>query len=206
MVKTIISDIIPVLKEKKVYLASASPRRRQLVADLDIDVELIEPRDVDETYPDNMSPESVAEYISHKKAEAYLHDLKPDRIIVTADTVVVCGNEVLGKPHGGVNAAKEMLKKLSGRKHKVVTGVTLTTTEKSVSFSTVTEVIFDELTEDEIDYYVETYKPMDKAGAYGIQEWIGCIGISGINGCFYNVMGLPLHDLFKELKKFKGDE
>lgn len=201
MVKTNITDIIPILKEKRVYLASASPRRRQLVADLDIDVDLIEPRDVDETYPDDLAPEDVAEYISRKKAEAYRHDLRPDRIILTADTVVVADNEVLGKPHGGDEAAKEMLRKLSGKRHKVVTGVTLTTTEKIASFSTVTEVIFDELTEDEINYYVEKYRPMDKAGAYGIQEWIGCIGISGINGCFYNVMGLPLHDLFTELKR-----
>lgn len=196
-----ISDIIPILKNKTLYLASASPRRRQLVADLDIKVKLIEPRDVDESYPDNLSAEHVAEYISGKKAEAYYHDLEADRIILTADTIVVVDGEVLGKPHGGEIEAKEMLEKLSGRTHKVITGVTLTTVEKTISFSTVTTVTFDKLSDDEIDYYVSNYRPYDKAGAYGIQEWIGAIGISGIDGCFYNVMGLPLHDLFSKLKE-----
>lgn len=196
-----IYDIIPVLKNKTLYLASASPRRRQLVADLDIKVKLIEPRDVDESYPYGLPAEHVAEYISGKKAEAYHHDLEADRIILTADTIVVVDGEVLGKPHGGETEAKKMLEKLSGRTHKVITGVTLTTVEKTISFSTVTTVTFDKLSNDEIDYYIHNYRPYDKAGAYGIQEWVGAIGISGINGCFYNVMGLPLHDLFCKLKE-----
>lgn len=197
-----IKDIIPVAATKDIYLASKSPRRRQLLAELGVDVKLIEPRDVDESYPDNTDPADVPLLISKKKAEAYLCDLTPDRIIITADTVVICDGEVLGKPHGGFDAAKDMLRKLSGKTHTVITGVTLTSIEKVVSFSTTTEVAFDVLTNNEIDYYLSHFKPFDKAGSYGIQEWIGYIGINGIVGDYYNVMGLPLHDLFLYLKQF----
>lgn len=185
------------LTNRKIYLASASPRRRQLLSGLDIDVELIPPREVDESYPQDLPVEHVAEYISRKKAEAYTHDVAPGSVVITADTVVICDGEVLGKPHGGKEGARQMLRQLSGKQHKVITGVTLTTPEHGMtSFSTTTLVYFKPLTEDEIDYYVEKYNPVDKAGAYGIQEWIGYIGIPRIEGCFYNVMGLPLHDLF----------
>lgn len=188
------------LNNRKIYLASASPRRRQLLDGLDMDVRLIPPREVDESYPSTLPAEHVAEYISRKKAEAYLHDLEPQSVIITADTVVICDGEVLGKPHGGKEGARQMLRRLSGKQHKVITGVTLTTPEHGMtSFSTTTVVHFKPLTEQEIDYYVEKYDPSDKAGAYGIQEWIGYIGVPRIEGCFYNVMGLPLHDLFMML-------
>lgn len=188
------------LSNRKIYLASASPRRRQLLENLDVDVHFIPPREVDESYPPALPAEHVAEYISRKKAEAYAHDVEPASVVITADTVVICDGEVLGKPHGGDEGAKEMLRRLSGKSHKVITGVTLTTAEHGMtSFSTETTVHFKPLSEQEIDYYVEKYKPADKAGAYGIQEWIGYIGIPRIEGCYYNVMGLPLHDLFMML-------
>lgn len=185
------------ITDKKIYLASASPRRRQLLQELDIDIHLIEPRDIDETYPENLKAEDVAEFISREKAAAYLDVITPGQVIITADTVVICDGEVLGKPHGGEKAAADMLHKLSGKTHLVVTGVSILQSSGITSFSTTTEVHFDILTDSEIDYYVTKYAPFDKAGAYGIQEWIGYIGIKGINGCYYNVMGLPLHDLYR---------
>ena len=187
------------ITDKKIYLASASPRRRQLLQELDIDIQLIEPRDIDETFPENLKAEDVAEFISREKAAAYLDVIIPGQIIITADTVVICDGEVLGKPHGGEKAAADMLRKLSGKTHLVVTGVSILQSSGITSFSTTTEVHFDNLTDSEIDYYVTKYAPFDKAGAYGIQEWIGYIGIKGINGCYYNVMGLPLHDLYRYL-------
>lgn len=187
------------ITDKKIYLASASPRRRQLLQELDIDIQLIEPRDIDETYPENLKAEDVAEFISREKAAAYLDVITPGQVIITADTVVICDGEVLGKPHGGEKAAADMLRKLSGKTHLVVTGVSILQSSGITSFSTTTEVHFDNLTDSEIDYYVTKYAPFDKAGAYGIQEWIGYIGIKGINGCYYNVMGLPLHDLYRYL-------
>ena len=188
------------LTNRKIYLASASPRRRQLLAALDVDVNLIPPREVDESYPHDIPAEYVAEYISRKKAEAYTHDIEPGSVVITADTVVICDGRVLGKPHGGPEAARDMLRSLSGKEHQVITGVTLTTAEHGMtSFSTTTRVWFKPLSEEEIDYYVEKYHPSDKAGAYGIQEWIGYIGIPRIDGDYYNVMGLPLHDLFMML-------
>ena len=187
------------ITDKKIYLASASPRRRQLLQELDIDIQLIEPRDIDETYPENLKAEDVAEFISREKAAAYLDVITPGQVIITADTVVICDGEVLGKPHGGEKAAADMLRQLSGKTHLVVTGVSILQSSGITSFSTTTEVHFDILTDSEIDYYVTKYAPFDKAGAYGIQEWIGYIGIKGINGCYYNVMGLPLHDLYRYL-------
>ena len=187
------------ITDKKIYLASASPRRRQLLQELDIDIQLIEPRDIDETFPENLKAEDVAEFISREKAAAYLDVITPWQVIITADTVVICDGEVLGKPHGGEKAAADMLRKLSGKTHLVVTGVSILQSSGITSFSTTTEVYFDNLTDSEIDYYVTKFAPFDKAGAYGIQEWIGYIGIKGINGCYYNVMGLPLHDLYRYL-------
>lgn len=157
-------------------------------------------KDVDETYPDTLAPEEVPAYLSRAKAAAYAADLSDDEILVTADTVVICDGEILGKPHGGRQAAIDMLRKLSGKSHTVVTGVTLTHRGRSTTFSDSTEVRFDLLTDDMIKFYVDTCKPYDKAGAYGIQEWIGGAAISGINGCFYNVMGLPLHALYLHLR------
>ena len=192
------SPIEQILKGRHLYLASASPRRRQLMSNLGCEVKLIEPRDVDESFPSDISVEEAPVYISRKKAEAYCDVITPDMIVVTADTVVIAENKLLGKPRSTDEAIK-MLEILSGKRHKVITGVTLTTSERLQSFKTVTEVDFDTLTADEIEYYINEFKPLDKAGAYGIQEWIGYIGIKGIIGDYYNVMGLPVHDLYKHL-------
>ena len=192
------SPIEQILKGRHLYLASASPRRRQLMSNLGCEVKLIKPRDVDESFPSDISVEEAPVYISRKKAEAYCDVITPDMIVVTADTVVIAENKLLGKPRSTDEAIK-MLETLSGKRHKVITGVTLTTSGRLQSFKTVTEVDFDTLTADEIEYYINEFKPLDKAGAYGIQEWIGYIGIKGIIGDYYNVMGLPVHDLYKHL-------
>lgn len=184
-------------------LASKSPRRRELLKILNIPFEIKELKNIEENYPEDMAREQVAEYLSLIKAKAYYPDLKEDDILITADTVVILKDEILGKPHS-LDEAKEMLQKLSGNVHKVVTGVTLTSTKKSVTFSAVTDVTFASLSNEEIDYYVKTYKPLDKAGAYGIQEWIGAVGVVRIDGSFYNVMGLPIQRLYSELLLFRG--
>ncbi|MDE7074496.1 MAG: Maf family nucleotide pyrophosphatase, partial [Odoribacter sp.] len=141
-------------------------------------------------------------YLSRLKAQAFISELQADELLITADTVVCIGGEILGKPAGRKEAVK-MLQRLSGNRHTVVTGVSLTTATSQRTFSVQTEVYFKELTEEEITYYVDTYQPFDKAGAYGIQEWIGYIGITRIDGSFYNVMGLPVQRLYEELQKFK---
>ncbi|MDE5858595.1 MAG: Maf family nucleotide pyrophosphatase [Muribaculaceae bacterium] len=192
------SPIEQILKGRHLYLASASPRRRQLMSNLGYEVRLIEPREVDESFPTGMPVDDAPVYISRKKAEAYCDVITPDMIVVTADTVVIADNKLLGKPHSPEDAVK-MLETLSGKRHRVITGVTLTTFDKIHSFKTVTEVDFDTLTTQEIAYYIDEFKPFDKAGAYGIQEWIGYVGIRGISGDYYNVMGLPVHDLYKHL-------
>lgn len=182
-------------------LASKSPRRRELLKMLDIPFEIIEIKDVEETYPPELAKEKVPEFLSKLKADAYLEYLQDEDILITADTVVIIDNEIIGKP-ASLKEAKEMLHKLSGKIHKVITGVTVTSIKKSVTFSTVTDVEFSHLSDDSIDFYVDTYRPLDKAGAYGIQEWIGAIGVAGIKGSFYNVMGLPVHRLYHELQLF----
>lgn len=159
--------------------------------------------DIDEKYPKELPAEEVPEYLSKLKSSAYLENLEDNDILITADTVVILDNEIIGKPHDE-EEAKRMLRKLSGRVHRVVTGVTLTGKKKSATFSTVTDVTFAPLTDAEIDFYVDTYKPFDKAGAYGIQEWIGAVGVAGINGSYYNVMGLPVHRLYNELLLFNN--
>ena len=189
------------LRRYRVLLASASPRRRELLERLSVDFEIAGGREVDESYPDEMSVDDVAAYLSRKKADAYKIDIADDELVITADTVVINNGAVLGKPQSATEAI-EMLRSLSGHAHKVITGVTITTRQKQVTFSAVTEVEFATLDDVEIADYVETFKPLDKAGAYGIQEWIGCIGVKKINGSFYNVMGLPLHRLYSELKSF----
>ncbi len=190
------------IEQYKVILASNSPRRKQLLEQLGVNFVTRVLKDIDESYPKDLLAEDVAEYISRKKSAVYCEQMADNELIITADTVVVCGNEILGKPKNSIEACN-MLHKLSGRTHKVVTGVTLATKEFSKSFSSITEVTFAELSDNEIDYYVEVYKPFDKAGAYGIQEWIGCVGVSGMNGSYYNVMGLPIFRLYKELKNIQ---
>ncbi len=191
----------PQLAHYRILLASNSPRRRELLAMILPKYDIAPARDVDESYPSGMEPSKVPEYISRVKAHAYADMLVPGEIIITADTVVINGSDILGKPHSEADAFA-MLRHLSGHTHTVVTGVTLSSTSQTNSFSESTRVSFGELTDDEIEQYVRLYRPMDKAGAYGIQEWIGAIAIKGIDGCFYNVMGLPLHSLYAHLRSF----
>ena len=188
------------LQNYRLILASASPRRRELLADCDLDFVLAEKFECEECYPADLAAEKVAEYLSQLKSNAYPHPLCEGDILLTADTVVILGDKILGKPHSEAEAV-EMISSLSGATHKVVTGVTLRTTERTISFSAESLVSFRALDPEEVSYYVEKYRPMDKAGAYGIQEWIGYIGIEGIEGSFYNVMGLPTQRLYQALKE-----
>lgn len=189
----------PQITAKKVILASNSPRRRELLHQIVAEFEIAPSREVDESYPAALSALSVAEYISREKAQAYADLVTEDSLLITADTVVICNEKIMGKPKDAAEAS-EMLRLLSGHEHVVTTGFTVKTAEKEVSLTEATYVTFAKLTESEIADYVERYKPYDKAGAYGIQEWIGCIGIEGIRGCYYNVMGLPLHRLYTTIK------
>ena len=182
-------------------LASNSPRRKELLAGLDLDFEVRIIVGIDESYPDDLPTKQIAEYISKKKADAYRQTIAADELVITADTVVILGDEVMGKPHDEADACR-MLRELSGKTHQVITGVTLTTRERQQSFSVVTDVTFKQLTDDEIQYYVRTYRPMDKAGAYGIQEWIGYIGVTALNGSYFNVVGLPVQRIYEALKSF----
>ncbi len=184
---------------KKLILASNSPRRHELLKGLDLDFEVRVKRGVGESYPANIPVEMVAEFISKEKAAAY--DIADDEILLTADTVVILDDEIMGKPKDA-ETARNMLRRLSGHTHHVVTGVTIKASETSETFSDVTAVTFRQLTDEEIGYYVDRYKPFDKAGAYGVQEWIGYIGVTRIDGSFYNVMGLPVERVYEELKKF----
>lgn len=184
----------------RLVLASASPRRRELLLQIGAQVRIASTKEVDESYPGNIAPEDVAPYISAKKAHAYADSIESGETLITADTVVICEGCVLGKPHNE-HEAVEMLRQLSGRTHSVVTGVTIMNGERCRTFGVTTEVDFAPLSDSEIRYYVEKYRPLDKAGAYGIQEWIGNIGITGIRGDYYNVMGLPLQRLYTELKE-----
>ena len=185
----------------KILLASGSPRRRELLTMIAPDFAVAPGRDVNESYPSDIPAEKVAEYLSKVKADAYIDLLADDEIIITADTVVIIDGRILGKPAGRDDAVA-MLRSLSGRRHKVVTGVTVTARDRSISFDETTAVEFAQLSDDEIDAYVDTFRPYDKAGAYGIQEWIGAVGIKGIEGCYYNVMGLPVLTLYHRLKEF----
>ena len=184
-----------------IILASNSPRRKELLAGLDLQFEVRVLEDIDESYPNDLPTQKIAEFISKKKADAYVQTIADDELVITADTVVILGDEVMGKPHDEADA-KRMLGELSGRTHQVTTGVTLSTRERQMSFSVVTNVTFKQLSSDEIDYYVRTYHPMDKAGAYGIQEWIGYIGVTALEGSYFNVMGLPVQRIYEALKTF----
>ena len=185
----------------KVILASNSPRRKELLKGLDIDFEVRVIPDIDESYPDYIPPVEIPCFIARKKAEAYRSTISSDELVITADTVVVVDNQIIEKPADREDAIR-MIKRLSGRKHQVITAVVLTTREKQKEFSVTSTVDFSGLTNNEIEYYVDQYKPFDKAGAYGIQEWIGYIGVRGIEGSFYNVMGMPVQKLYQELKQF----
>lgn len=181
-------------------LSSNSPRRKELLQGLGIPFKVLVIDGIDETYPEDLPAAEIAEYISVKKAEPYRKDLKgTGNVVLTADTVVVSGNEVMGKPQNEQDAYR-MLRRLSGSTHQVYTGVCLTTESVQKHFSVCTDVTFRDLSDDEIWQYIRQYSPMDKAGAYGIQEWIGYIGITGIRGSYYNVMGLPVQRIYDELK------
>lgn len=188
------------LKKFKIVLASNSPRRQELLAGLGVDYVVRTLPDVDESYPDTLSGEAIPAYIAREKADAYRSMIQPDELIITADTIVWLDGKVLGKPTDRAEAV-EMLRLLSGKSHEVCTGVCLTTCEWQKGFTAMTEVKFATLTEEEIVYYVEKYAPMDKAGAYGVQEWIGFVGVEAISGSYYNVMGLPIQKLYQELVK-----
>lgn len=184
-----------------IILASNSPRRRELLAGLDLDFEVKVLPNVAESHPSDMHPADIPLYISKEKASAYKDLLKSDDLLITADTMVILDDEALGKPKDD-DDAKRMLHALSGKTHQVVTGVTITAEGRSRSFAVNTDVTFKDLSDEEIDYYVGHYHPLDKAGAYGIQEWIGYVGVTGIHGSYFNVMGLPVQRIWDELHKF----
>lgn len=189
------------LKGKRLILASKSPRRRELMKGAGLSFEFAEGYDVEEVYPAGLDPRKVPLYLARLKSQAYPEPLKDNEILITADTVVILGGEIIGKPKSREDAIG-MIGRLSGREHVVITGVCIRSAHKTKGFSTGSRVLFRELGHDEIEYYVDTYKPYDKAGAYGIQEWIGYVGIKGVRGSFYNVMGLPIQSLYVNLLKF----
>ena len=184
-----------------IILASNSPRRKELLAGLGVefDVRLID--GIDETYPSDIESHDVAEYIAKKKADAYKQSIASNELIITADTVVILDGEIFGKP-SNADDAYNMLQKLSGKTHQVITGVCLLTKNEQRVFRVKTDVTFKELEMEEIKYYVDNYKPFDKAGAYGIQEWIGYIGVTSLNGSYFNVVGFPVQRIYTELQKF----
>ncbi|MBO7595028.1 MAG: septum formation protein Maf [Salinivirgaceae bacterium] len=192
--------MLPIFNKYKFVLASKSPRRQELLKGIvpEFDIML---RDTAESYPDTLQGAQIVEHLAKLKASAFEGELAENQLLITADTIVWIDNQVLGKPKNRT-VAIEMLHQLSGRKHMVYTGVCLKTTQKERLFSAATDVFFRQLSDDEIAYYVDTYKPFDKAGSYGIQEWIGYVGIERIDGSYFNVMGLPVQRLYQELKKF----
>ncbi len=189
------------ISKYNVKLASHSPRRRELLAMLDIKFEIPEILDVQETVPADMSNNEVPLYLARLKADAYKEQIGENDLYITADTVVILGDKILGKPKDAEDARK-MLRALSGKVQKVITGVCVFTKHRMETFKVVSKVHFAHLSREEINYYVETYNPLDKAGAYGIQEWIGAAAIKSIEGSYYNVMGLPLHRVYRALLKF----
>ena len=187
------------LENYDIILGSQSPRRQELMQGLNLKFKVFT-IDVDETYPQNLKREEIPVFIARKKADAYKDILKDNSLLITADTIVWLDGNVFGKPKDEEDAIK-ILKQLSGKIHQVITGVCITTIKKSTVFDVITDVKFASFSDEEIKYYVENYKPFDKAGAYGIQEWIGFAGIESVNGSYYNVMGLPIQRLYNELKK-----
>ena len=189
------------LKQYQIILASKSPRRQELLRGMGVDFSILT-KETPETYPSEMPLEEVPVHLSLQKSLAFSDaELPADYLLITADTVVISEGEILGKPKDAADAVR-MLEQLSGKVHHVVTGVTVRSKDRQESFAARSEVTFAPLERDEIDYYIERYRPFDKAGAYGIQEWIGYVGISGLEGSFYNVMGLPTRKLFQVLKGF----
>lgn len=188
------------LKDYHLILASKSPRRHTLLGKIGLKFD-IKTKDIKEHFPDNLRKEEIALYLSKQKAEAFSDEIKEKTVVIAADTIVWCNKSVLGKPENREQAIK-MLQKLSGRKHQVITGVCIKSRLKTVTFYAKTKVFFKKLRQFEIEHYIDTYKPYDKAGSYGIQEWIGYVGVEKIKGSYFNVMGLPIQRLYEELAKF----
>jgi septum formation protein len=192
--------IIESLKNYRIILASQSPRRQELLREMGFEFDVIV-KEYDETYPDYLHGAEIAEYIAHRKALSFRDEIKDNEIVITADTIVWNEGKVLGKPMNYEDAIC-ILREISGNTHEVITGVSLFSSLKEVTFSETTRVTFESISEQEISYYVDRFKPYDKAGAYGIQEWIGIIACSHINGSYFNVVGLPVQRLYKELRSF----
>jgi septum formation protein len=188
------------LNSYKIILASRSPRRQQLLRDLGLKFDVVI-KDYTETYPENLVGEEIASYLAYRKAISFRNEISENEIVITADTIVWCNNKVLGKPVDHDDAAR-ILKEISDNTHEVITGVCLFSSKREKTFSVSTRVTFDALSDDDIDYYIKEYKPYDKAGAYGIQEWIGIAACSHIEGSYFNVVGLPVQRLYKELQSF----
>jgi septum formation protein len=200
MLKLSDGNMLENLNKYRIILASNSPRRKELLSGLGIQYEVKTLPDIDESYPEGLDGMEIPAFIARSKADAYRAVMQPDELIITADTIVWLDGNVMGKPKDA-EEAREMLRALSGQTHQVITGVCLTTAVCQKAFATQTDVTFATLSEEEIAYYVERYSPMDKAGSYGIQEWIGFIGVESISGSYFNVMGLPIQRLYTELKK-----
>lgn len=184
----------------RIILGSKSPRRRELIQSIGLEAEIVlKSIEIDEIFPQEINPREVASYLAELKSNPLITNLNSDELLITSDTVVLKDKEILGKPMNREEAIS-MIQSLSNSRHQVITGVHLRTSRKSLTISNSTDVIFDELTNEEVVYYVDKYKPFDKAGSYGIQEWIGYIGVSKIHGCYYNVMGLPLNALYQTMK------
>ncbi len=190
-----------ILKGKRLILASKSPRRQQLLRELGVEFEIRSNGDDEELFPDSLSMTEIPVFLAKQKAQPLLSKLSKDEILITSDTIVWCNDQVIGKPTDEKDAFR-ILSLLSDNKHIVITGVCLSSPEKSKCFYATTDVFFRKLTDDEIWFYIKNYKPFDKAGAYGIQEWIGFIGIYRIDGSYFNVMGLPVQKLYTELQEF----
>lgn len=189
------------LTKYNVILASNSPRRKELLSGLGIEYEVKTLPDIDESYPEDLQGEDIAIHIAKEKANAYCEFLESNTLLITADTIVILEGKVYGKPEDEKDA-KHMLRELSGKTHEVITGVCITTKEKQHTFGVASQVRFAQLEDSEIDYYVTKYKPFDKAGAYGVQEWIGYVAVEYISGSYFNIMGLPIQRLYQELKRF----
>ncbi len=189
------------LNGKRIILASGSPRRRELLAGLDISFEVDTRNSFEEAYSADIPHRLIPELMSKGKSHGFHRQLEENEILITSDTMVLCGTEVLGKPHSREDAVR-MLEMLSGHGHDVITAVTIRTSGREITFSDTTKVFFSPLSEEDIEFYVDRFRPFDKAGAYGIQEWIGYAGIESIEGSFYTVMGLPTHLVYRHLKDF----
>lgn len=189
------------LKKYNVVLASNSPRRKELLQRLGIPFKVRTLFGIDESYPDTLRGEDIVRYISRNKANAYRSSMGPDELLITADTIVYLQGEVMGKPHDA-DDARRMLRALAGKVHQVITGVTIITANDMENFAVTSQVKFSDLSDDEINYYVDRYLPLDKAGAYGIQEWIGLVAVEELRGSYFNVVGLPIQRLYQALKRF----